>query len=109
MKSRNRKESGETSLCDAHEWTIRGVVDFAREVRIHLCDDHVIFGSIQERSTRGSGWFRILPWGHTAPMAIRFDDVALASTVKEMGWERHRQIALAQQAGNFASIRRTRS
>ena len=97
-----------SSQFDAHESTIRNVVDFAREVRIHLRDDHVIFGSVTDRTHRGSGWFRIRPWGQTAPMAIRFDDVALASTVKQMGWERHREIALAQQAGVFVSIRRTR-
>jgi hypothetical protein len=94
---------------EAHEATIRNIVDFAREVRIHLRDDHVIFGSVKDRTDRGPGWFRILPWGHTAPMSIRFDDVALASTVKQMGWDRHREIATAQRAGNYASIRRTRS
>jgi hypothetical protein len=98
-----------TTQRDAHESSIRGVVDFAREVRIHLRDDHVIFGSVIERTARGTGCFRIRPWGHTAPMDIRFDDVALASTVKQMGWDRHREIAVAQQAGVFASIRRIHS
>jgi hypothetical protein len=39
-------------------------------------------------------------------MDIQFDDVVLASTVKEMGWERHRAIAVAQQSGIFTNARK---
>ncbi|HEX9294326.1 MAG TPA: hypothetical protein VF881_00770 [Polyangiaceae bacterium] len=89
-----------------HEQAIRSVVDFAREVRIHLNDAQVIFGSVicgRDGETRS---FRIRPWGLADAMAIQFDDVSLASPVKQMGWDRHRAIAAAQQAGVFATARR---
>jgi hypothetical protein len=41
------------------------------------------------------------------PIEVRFADVTLATPVKQMGWEQHRAIATAQQAGVFASVRRT--
>lgn len=91
---------------DGHESMIRSVVDFAREVRIHLRDMQVIFGSVEEPTDRGTGSFRIRPWGHTETMNIQFDDVVLASTVKQMGWERHRAIAMAQQSGVFTNVRK---
>jgi len=40
-------------------------------------------------------------------MAIEFDDVTLASPVKQMGWDRHRAIAAEQRAGSFANGRKT--
>ena len=92
---------------DEHESMIRGIVDFAREVRIHLRDMQVIFGTVAERAERDTGSFRIRPWGLTESMDIPFDDVVLASTVKEMGWERHRAIAAAQQSGVFTNNRKT--
>jgi hypothetical protein len=91
---------------DGHETTIRSVVDFAREVRIHLRDMQVIFGSVTENTDRGAGSFRIRPWGLTQSMDIPFDDVVLAATVKQMGWERHRAIAVAQQSGIFTNVRK---
>jgi hypothetical protein len=91
---------------DLHETTIRSVVDFAREVRIHLRDMQVIFGSVTETAARGTGSFRLRPWGVPRSIDIPFDDVVLASTVKQMGWERHRAIAVAQQSGVFTSIRK---
>ncbi|HMI85491.1 MAG TPA: hypothetical protein VK550_15450 [Polyangiaceae bacterium] len=92
---------------DGHESTIRGVVDFAREVRIHLRNMQVIFGSVAETAGRETGSFRIRPWGLTQSMDIQFDDVVLASTVKQMGWERHRAIAVAQQSGIFTNAGKT--
>jgi hypothetical protein len=91
---------------DGHESTIRGIVDFAREVRIHLRDMQVIFGTVARPADRGAETFRIRPWGLTESMDIQFDDVVLASTVKEMGWERHRAIAVAQQSGIFTNARK---
>jgi hypothetical protein len=91
---------------DGHESMIRSVVDFAREVRIHLRDMQVIFGSVGEPADREPGSFRIRPWGHKQSMDIQFDDVVLASTVKQMGWDRHRAIAVAQQAGIFTNARK---
>jgi len=92
---------------DGHESMIRGIVDFAREVRIHLRDMQVIFGSVAERAGRETGSFRIRPWGMTESMDIPFADVVLASTVKQMGWERHRAISVAQQSGVFTMARKT--
>src|SRR5882724_8369614 len=89
-----------------HESTIRNVVDFAHEVRIHLHDEQVIFGSVAGIVNNETGSFRIRPWGLTESKAIRFDDVTIAAPVKHMGWERHRAIAAAQQAGIFASARK---
>jgi hypothetical protein len=91
---------------DEHELTIRNVVDFAREVRIHLHDEQVIFGSVTSAVEGETESFRIRPWGVRESRAIPFDDVSLASPVKQMGWERHRAIAAAQQAGIFANARR---
>lgn len=85
---------------------IRGVVDFAREVRIHLRDTQVIFGSVMGAAERGTTFFRLRPWGLTKTIDVPFDDVVLASTVKQMGWERHRAIAVAQQAGIFTNVRK---
>jgi hypothetical protein len=91
---------------DEHESAIRGIVDFAKEVRIHLRDMQVIFGTVAERADRANGSFRIRPWGLAESRDILFDDVVLASTVKEMGWERHRAIAAAQQSGVFTNARK---
>jgi hypothetical protein len=90
---------------DGHERAIREVVDFAHEVRIHLHGAQVIFGSVTPPSAEENGSFRIRPWGHASFMDIQFDDVALASPVKQMGWERHRAIAAAQQAGIFVGTK----
>ena len=91
---------------DGHELLIRNVVDFAHEVRIHLHDERVIFGSVAPAALGETGSFRIRPWGVAEVRAISFDDVALASPVKQMGWERHRAIAVAQQAGIFGTVRK---
>jgi hypothetical protein len=85
-----------------HEMAIRNVVDFAHEVRIHLNDSQIIFGSVMPFAAAEIGTFRIRPWGLPSPMAIRFDDVCRAVPVKQMAWLRHRSIAAAQLAGNFA-------
>jgi hypothetical protein len=89
-----------------HEASIRSVVDIAREVRVHLQDTQVIFGSISPTAGHKSGSFRIKPWGVKLPIEIRFTDVTVASAVKQMGWAQHRAIAEAQQAGIFASARK---
>jgi hypothetical protein len=94
-----RKRSG-------HELTIRSVVDFAREVRIHMNDARVIFGSVMSPAGHAVTFFRIRPWGVADSMAIEFDDVAFASPVKQMGWDRHRAIAAEQRAGSFAHGRK---
>jgi hypothetical protein len=91
---------------DGHELAIRNVVDFAHEVRIHLYDERVIFGSVAPAALGETGTFRIRPWGISEARAIAFDDVSLASPVKQMGWERHRAIAVAQQAGIFGTVRK---
>jgi hypothetical protein len=92
---------------DEHESAIRSVVDVAREVRIHLRDMQVIFGTVGESGERDPGSFRIRPWGVTRAIDIQFEDVILASTVKQMGWERHRAIAVAQQSGIFVNAGKT--
>jgi hypothetical protein len=92
---------------DTHEAMVRSVVDFAREVRIHLNNERIVFGTIKQTAERCDGSFRILPWGVKHPIEVRFADVTLATPVKQMGWEQHRAIASAQQAGVFASVRRT--
>jgi hypothetical protein len=91
----------------SHEVTIRSVVDFAREVRIHMNDERVIFGSVMSPAGHAVTFFHIRPWGVADSMAIEFDDVALASPVKQMGWDRHRAIAAEQRAGSFANGRKT--
>jgi hypothetical protein len=91
---------------DTHEATVRSVVDYAREVRVHLKNERVIFGSIKQ-AERCDGSFFILPWGMKQSLQVRFADVTLATPVKQMGWEQHRAIATAQQAGVFATVRRT--
>jgi hypothetical protein len=91
---------------DAHESTIRNVVDFAREVRVHLQDAQVIFGSVTPAERGQGATFRIRPWGMKQSMEIQFADVTLAAPVKQMGWEQHRAIASAQQAGNFTTNRK---
>jgi hypothetical protein len=88
-----------------HEASIRSVVDIAREVRIHLRDAQVIFGSIAPAARDMSGSFRIKPWGVNVPVEIRFTDVTVASPVKQMAWANHRAIAVAQQAGIFVNPR----
>jgi hypothetical protein len=93
---------------DGHEMTIRNVVEFAREVRIHLRDAQVIFGSVTAAASTHdddrSFWIR--PWGLTESQAIRFDEISVAAPVKQMGWKRHREIAAAQHAGVFVLSRR---
>jgi len=93
---------------DGHETTVRNVVEFAREVRIHLRDAQVIFGSVTATASAHnddrSFWIR--PWGLTESKAIRFDDISIASPVKQMGWKRHREIAAAQHAGVFVLSRK---
>jgi hypothetical protein len=92
--------------CDPHESLIRGVVDFAREVRIQLRDMQVIFGSITPAVRTQTGSFRIQPWGLKQSVEVRFMDVAVAATVRQMGWTQHRAIATAQQAGIFTNVRK---
>jgi hypothetical protein len=91
---------------DGHEAAIRSVVDFAHEIRIHLHDDRVIFGSVASSTNDEIGSFRIRPWGVAEPKTIPFGEVAVAAPVKQMGWERYRRIAEAQKAGIFAAVRR---
>jgi hypothetical protein len=92
---------------DGHEMTIRNVVEFAREVRIHLRDAQVIFGSVTATaSADNDGSFWIRPWGLTESQAIRFADISVATPVKQMGWKRHREIAAAQHAGVFVLSRK---
>jgi len=91
---------------DAHESMIRNVVDFAREVRVHLHDAQVIFGSITPAVRAEADSFRLRPWGMQQSIQIQFADVSLATPVKQMGWEQHRAIASAQQAGVFTTARR---
>ena len=92
---------------EGHERTIRSVVDFAREVRLLLHDEQVIFGSVTSEPKGDKGSFLIRPWGVASSMVVQFDDVSVATSVKQMGWDRHRAIAAAQQAGVFAYARKT--
>jgi len=91
---------------EAHESMIRNVVDFAREVRVHLHDTQVIFGSITTVDRALVDSFRMRPWGMKQSIEIQFADVSLAAPVKQMGWEQHRAIATAQQAGIFTTKRK---
>jgi hypothetical protein len=91
---------------DGHEAAIRGVVDAAHEIRIHLHDERVIFGSVASSANGEIGSFQIRPWGLNEAKTIKFDDVSVAAPVKQMGWERYRSIAVAQKAGIFTTPRR---
>jgi hypothetical protein len=91
---------------DAHEAMVRDIVDVAREVRVHLRDEQVIFGTVTPTERAEGGSFRIRPWGTKESIQIQFAAVALASAVKQMGWLQHRAIAAAQQAGIFTTSRR---
>lgn len=92
---------------DPHEAMVRSVVDFAREIRVHLRNESIIFGSVKQAAERCDPTFRILPWGVKQPIEVRFADVTLATPVKQMGWKQHCAIATAQKAGVFATVRRT--
>ena len=85
---------------------IRSVVDFAHEVRLLLHGEQVIFGSVTSLPKGDKGSFLIRPWGVASTMVVQFDDVSVATSVKQMGWDRHRAIAAAQQAGVFAYARK---
>ena len=89
-----------------HEASIRNVVDVALEVRIRLRDAQVIFGSVNRAARDNTGCFEIRPWGVKQSLNIRFTDVALAVTVRQMGWTQHRAIATAQGAGIFNKVRK---
>jgi hypothetical protein len=91
---------------DGHEATIREVVDFANEVRVHLRDERVIFGSVRRSPLDEIESFRIQPWGLSESTKLRFEHVSLAAPVKQMRWDRHRAIAAAQRAGIFAGTPR---
>jgi hypothetical protein len=91
---------------DTREAMVRSVVDIAREVRVHLQGEQVIFGSIAQAAERCDGSFRIRPWGMKQSIELRFADVTLATPVKQMGWDQHRAIARAQQAGVFTAVRK---
>jgi hypothetical protein len=97
------RSSDEARKRNGHEMTIRSVVDVAHEVRLHLHDEKVIFGSVTPKPGGEPGSFFIRPWGLSSSMAIQFGDVSLATPVKQMGWVRHRSIAAAQQAGIFTA------
>jgi hypothetical protein len=92
---------------DQHEALIRGVVDFAHEVRVQLYDERVIFGSVSSKKNEAIGSFRIRPWGQAEPKTILFSDVSIAAPVKHMVWERYRGIVEAQKAGIFTVVRAT--
>jgi hypothetical protein len=85
----------------AREVTIRNVVDCAHEVRVELHDSQVIFGSVMPVAGGDAAAFRIRPWGLSAPMAIRIDDVLRAAPIRRMAWDKQRSIAAAQLAGVF--------
>jgi hypothetical protein len=95
-----RSSSG-TQRRSAREITIRNVVDFALEVEVRLRDSQVIYGSVVPLVSGEPDAFRIRPWGLSAPIAIRFDDVFRAAPIKRMAWQKQRLIAAAQLAGIF--------
>ena len=80
----------------------RGVLDLAREVRIHLHDARVIFGTIISVANRDARHFSIRPWGLRLPMIINYDAVSHAVPVKLMVWKKQRDISAAQRTGDFS-------
>jgi hypothetical protein len=75
---------------------VRNVLGFAHEVRIVLRDARVIFASIVcvEEPERDS--FVIQPWGVRGRMTLSFEDIAHATPVTHMNWERQRSITALQ-------------
>jgi hypothetical protein len=84
------------------EMAARGVLDLAREVRIHLHDARVIFGTIVSVVNRDARHFLIRPWGLRVPMTIGYDAVSHAVPVKLMVWKKQRDISAAQRTGDFS-------
>jgi hypothetical protein len=80
----------------------RGVLDLAREVRIHLHDARIIFGTIVSVANRDARHFLIRPWGLRLPMTITYDAVTHAVPVKLMVWKKQRDISAAQRTGDFS-------
>jgi hypothetical protein len=99
------------SLSDAdkhreHETRIRSLVACAHEVRIHLHDARVVFGSVMVDHAVDTDAFVIRPWGRALPMTIRFDEVLRLAPVKQMDWQRQRTISSAQIAGVYTDSSR---
>ncbi len=84
------------------EMAARGVLDLAREVRIHLHDARILFGTIVSVANRDARHFLIRPWGLRVPMAIDYEAVSHAVPVKLMVWKKQRDISAAQRAGDFS-------
>src|SRR5258707_15063269 len=84
------------------EMAARGVLDLAREVRIHLHDARIIFGTIVSVANRDARHFLIRPWGLRLPMTITYDAVSHAVPVKLMVWKKQRDISAAQRTGDFS-------
>ena len=84
------------------EMAARGVIDLAREVRVHLHDTRIIFGTIVSVPNRDVRHFSIRPWGLRVPMTITYDAVSHAVPVKLMVWRKQQDISAAQRTGDFS-------
>jgi hypothetical protein len=96
---------GVSHKTEGHEATIRNVVGFAHEVRIHLYDSQIIFASVLPAAEVEPGAFVVRPWGLKSPRTVRYDEVSHAVPVKRMGWQKHRSIAVAQAGGVYEQSR----
>lgn len=107
QRIRNQMSHGASHKTEGHEATIRNVVGFAHEVRIHLYDSQIIFASVLPAAEVESGAFVVQPWGLKTPRTLRYNEVSHAVPVKRMGWQKHRSIAAAQAGGVYEQSRAT--
>jgi hypothetical protein len=76
--------------------TLRNVIAFAREVRIRFHDAHEIFASVVAAEAKNGDSFVVRPWGVSSTRKFLYEEVARATPVRNMAWEKQREIYAAQ-------------
>lgn len=76
--------------------TLRNVIGFAREVRIRFHDAHEIFASVVSAEAKNGDSFVVRPWGVSSTRKFLYEEVARATPVRNMAWEKQREIYAAQ-------------
>ncbi len=76
--------------------TIRNVIGFAREVRIRFHDAHEIFASVVGTADKNGDSFVVRPWGIKSTRRFMYEDVARATPVRNMAWEKQQEIYASQ-------------
>ncbi len=76
--------------------TLRNVIAFAREVRIRFHDTHEIFASVIAAEPKNGDSFVVRPWGVSTTRKFLYEEVARATPVRNMAWEKQREIYAAQ-------------